>query len=139
MSILIIQGPGPASTRLDAHVAADLWRTAWRLNHELRFEACADIDALASRLRGPSAAASDFVMLEPGSLSSSSASSREALRAALEALRAPLVEVCARSGDALDFQLSARRQPVATIIIDGDPRSRFRVALCVALRRLAGL
>jgi len=137
MRILMLQGPGQASTQLDGEVAANLWRTAWRAGHALHFQANADIAALASSIRATAASQCGFILLDAGSWPSSSRESREDIRRALDELAAPVVEVCARSDHALEFPERASCRLVATIIIGTDALSRFRVALGIALRRLS--
>lgn len=137
MSILLLQGPGTDSSRLDGRTAAALWRRAQRCGHCLSCQACPSLDELVDSLRGRACAASDFVLLDPGDLHLAPARTLRCLHDALDDLAVPYVEVHGSSGQLLDLDLRTSRQPLATIAIAGDLGSSCMIAMGVAIRHLS--
>lgn len=135
MAIVVLQGPAAAPHRLGVDAACALWRVARAAGQVLSFRASASASAFAASLRQGIDARDAFVLVDPGDVAATADPAE--LRDALEALRVPYVEVHDRSAGVLDLSLRPDAMPLATIVINGDLASGYRIALGIALRRLA--
>jgi 3-dehydroquinate dehydratase-2 len=80
----------------------------------------------------------EFVLLDPGSLAPEMRAHPEAgLSKAIDDLRAPYIDVHDEFGDGLKCCAGLHKAPVATVIINGNIGSGYRIGLRLALRRLA--
>lgn len=135
MGILVVQGPATPSRRLGVEAASALWRIARAAGQALDFRASASASAFAASLRHAADARRSFVLVDPGDIDATIDPAE--LRDALQALRVPYVEVHDRSDRVLDLSLRPDAMPLATIVINNDLASGYRIALGVALRRIA--
>lgn len=62
-----------------------------------------------------------------------------ALRAALDALPAPYIEMAANDGDALDAHLHPQHAPTASVVCSSGQSDACRLSLAIAARRLQAM
>lgn len=129
MCILILRGP-----QSDAMPVAPLPLCAGR---DLRMLACAD---LASLIAGLQAAGGDadveLVLLDSGDLPLSERACATALRAAVDALPTPYIELHADAGQELEPWLHPQHAPLAVVITPHDASRAYAVSLGIAARCL---
>lgn len=138
VTILIVQGPhaiggfrgGALSTSLQA-----LARAAGRV---LSVCTCSDLRELVAHVRAAAGRDTEFMLLDPGDLAGEArAHPEEGLDDALDQLASPYVEVHDDSDDTLERAPGRRGAPLATIVINGDLETSYRIAMGIALRCLA--
>lgn len=79
----------------------------------------------------------EFVLLDPGDLSSQVRAHPEAgLNDALDKLSAPYIEVHEEFGAELEHGADFHKAPIATVIINGSIEIGYRIGLSIALRQL---
>jgi hypothetical protein len=134
MSILLIQGPGLAG---DAAVPPPVPQPLYA---RLDLAACDDLDALLACLTSERARCAELVLLESCELDQAQCvCCGPALRDALDALRAPYIELhdCAHQG--WEDWLQPRHAALAVVAIRNDRRARYAMALAIAQRACARL
>ncbi|MCC8626317.1 hypothetical protein [Xanthomonas vesicatoria] len=106
----------------------------------LRTLACADVDRLIAELH---AAASDaeveLVLLDSGDLPLSKRSCARALRAAVDALPTPYIELHTDSAQELEPWLHPQHAPLAVVIAPHDASRAYAMSLGIAARCLPSL
>lgn len=79
----------------------------------------------------------EFVLLDPGDLAAEVREHPEAgLVDALDQLPAPYIEVHEECGAELEHDAGFHKAPLATVIINGNIGSGYRIGLSIALRQL---
>lgn len=134
MNILILQGSHSASSGLSRQVLEDLRRASHAAGRTLKLCASTSIRAFIASIRRADPSTSDFVVIDPGDLARDDP---DALRDALESLTVPYAEVHDNSDTVLDLPLRPSALPIATIVINGDLSTSYRIAVGIALRRIA--
>jgi len=126
MSVLILQGPG-------AHAG-----TVPCAHHSTQRIRCADIGSLIHSLRAARDADIELVLLDSGAIGREQDRPHwPALRAAIDALPAPYIELHDNTADELQPWLHPQHQPLATVITPGDPARAYAMSVAIATRRLA--
>ncbi|MBT2118519.1 hypothetical protein KK141_20760 [Dyella sp. LX-66] len=92
---------------------------------------------LVGRIRELRADDTEFVVLDPGELAEQVRAQPDGLGEALDALPSPYIEIHDDSGAAMAPPGPARHAPLATIVINGDLPTSYRIAMGIALRQLA--
>ncbi|MCC5072223.1 hypothetical protein [Xanthomonas campestris] len=134
MCILILRGP-----QSDAMSVAPL-PLPLCAGRDLRTLACAD---LASLIAGLQAAGGDsdveLVLLDSGDLPLSERSCARALRAAVDALPTPYIELHTDAGQELEPWLHPQHAPLAVVITPHDASRAYAMSLGIAARCLPSL
>ncbi|MCC5068916.1 hypothetical protein LLE67_13875 [Xanthomonas campestris] len=134
MCILILRGP-----QSDAMPVAPL-PLPLCAGRDLRMLACAD---LASLIAGLQAAGGDaeveLVLLDSGDLPLSERGCATALRAAVDALPTPYIELHADAGQELEPWLHPQHAPLAVVITPHDAPRAYAMSLGIAARCLPAL
>jgi len=132
MSVLILQGPRdrPAGDRpLPAPCAG----------HATQVVRCTDLGALIAGLHAARHVDTELVLLDSGHVHGAEHRAQwPALRAALDDLTAPYIEVHADPADELQPWLQPSHLPIATIIAAGDRGRAYALSSAIAARRLHG-
>lgn len=132
MSVLILQGPG-ARPHGDAPLSPV--SCGGRATQVIR---CADIEALIAGLRAARHVDTELVLLDSGAICGAEHRTRwPALRAALDALAAPYIELHDAAADELAPWVHPNHPPIATIITPGDRARAYALSAAIAARRLA--
>ncbi|WP_045729232.1 MULTISPECIES: hypothetical protein [unclassified Xanthomonas] len=132
MSILLIQGP-----HRDAPAIAAAQRLAASHAAHVVPVACADAAQIVARLQQGAHDETELVLLDSGELPAADlADHAPQLRAALDALGHPYIEVHDASAQALEPLLQPRHAPLLTVIANGALADSYAIALGVATRRL---
>ncbi|KRG46080.1 hypothetical protein ARC20_06685 [Stenotrophomonas panacihumi] len=132
MSVLILQGPSdrPAG---DAPLPAPCAGHATQVVH------CADIGGLIAGLHAARHLDTELVLLDSGHIHGAEHRAQwSALRAALDGLAAPYIEVHDDPADELQPWLRPNHLPIATIITAGDRGRAYALSSAIAARRLDG-
>lgn len=137
MSIVIVHGAHPGAGPLGAEFYAGLCRLAASVGRHLDVRPCASLREFVAQLGRARKDEAEFVLIDPGELTPQALAHPEALREALDALPSAYIEVHDASASTLDERLHAHAPPMATIVINGDLAASYRLALGIALRRLA--
>ncbi|WP_115529500.1 hypothetical protein [Xanthomonas campestris] len=136
MCILILRGPQSDAMPV-APLPLPLPLCAGR---DLRMLACAD---LASLIAGLQAAGGDaeveLVLLDSGDLPLSERGCATALRAAVDALPTPYIELHADAGQELEPWLHPQHAPLAVVITPHDAPRAYAMSLGIAARCLPAL
>ncbi|MGH8053816.1 MAG: hypothetical protein ACREP4_07835 [Stenotrophomonas sp.] len=130
MTILLIRHthhtPVPDALPLPAQVAG----------HALTCEQCDSLPALVRCLQHAHRSQPAWVLIEAGAANDQQwAAHGPALCAALDALRAPYIEIARSDADALDTHLHPQHAP-AVLICGSEPEHACRLSLAIAARRL---
>lgn len=140
MTILIIQGPHPTQSRLGGELLQSLQQRVCAAGRTLELCYCLNLREFVARVRTARSRTTEFALLDPGALADEAQAHPDAeLRAALDELTAPYIEVHDGSSTALEPKLHPHNAPLATVIINGDLATSYRIALGIALRRLTML
>lgn len=132
MSILVIQGP-----HRDAPAIAVAQHLAGVSGARLVPVACADAAQIVARLQQGAHDETELVLLDSGELPAAELADHGAhLRAALDALGHPYIEVHDASAQALEPLLHPRHAPLLTVIANGALADSYAIALGVAARHL---
>jgi 3-dehydroquinate dehydratase-2 len=139
VTILILQGPHATGGFRGADVSTSLQATAQAAGRSLSVCTCSELRELVAHVRAASGQDTEFMLLDPGDLTEDArAHPEEGLEDALSQLVSPYVEVHDDSGATLESIDGSRRSgPLATIVIHGDLAASYRIAMGIALRRLA--
>ncbi|MCS3748060.1 hypothetical protein FHY18_003688 [Xanthomonas arboricola] len=133
MCILILQGPQADP----AHWAPMHAEYAGRV---LRTLACADVDSLIAGLQAAGGDADvELVLLDSGDLPLSERSCARALRAAVDALPTPYIELHTDAGQELEPWLHPQHAPLAVVIAPHDASRAYAMSLGIAARCLPSL
>lgn len=127
MSVLILQGPGAER------------RAPCCAGHDVQLVRCSDLGSLIAGLRAAQQADTEMVLLDSGALDPDAHRAQwPALRAALDDLHAPYIELHADPGDELESWLHPQHLPIATVITPGDHDRAYAMSVAIASRRLDG-
>lgn len=138
MTILIVQGPHVTAGCLGSDLSASLHSLARAAGRVLSVCTCSDLRELVSHIRAAQGNDTEFMLLDPGDLAEAArVHPEEGLDEALEQLASPYVEVHDDSGAAQERPDGRRGAPLATIVINGDLETSYRIAMGIALRSLA--
>lgn len=137
MTILIVQGPHAAGHAVGSDFVVALQRAVQAAGHTLDVCQCRGLPDLVGRIRSLRAADTEFVVLDPGELAGQARAQRDGLDEALDTLPSPYIEIHDDSAAALAPSGCARHAPLATIVINGDLSTSYRIAMGIALRQLA--
>lgn len=133
MSVLILQGPGepPGDASLPPAICA---------GHATQRVRCADIASLIAGLHAARQVDTELVLLDSGAICGAEHRAHwPALRAALDALPAPYIEVHDTAADELQPWLQPHHLPIATIIDAGDRARAYALSAAIATRHLDGV
>ncbi|MDG2525390.1 hypothetical protein P6166_08490 [Stenotrophomonas sp. HITSZ_GD] len=132
MSVLILQGP---SDRAGGEVPLP----APCAGHPTQLIRCANIGGLIAGLRAARRVDTALVLLDSGHISAAEDRAQwPALRAALDDLAVPYIEVHDDPADELQPWLQPHHLPIATIIAAGDRGRAYALSSAIAARRLHG-
>jgi 3-dehydroquinate dehydratase-2 len=138
MTILIVQGPHAEGRAVGGEFVAALRRAVQAAGHSLAVCECGGVHDLVSSIRALRNGDVEFVVLDPGELADPlRAQPDTGLDEALDDLPSPYIDIHDDSGAALASPGAARHAPVATIVINGDLSTSYRIAMGIALRQLA--
>ncbi|KAB7768453.1 hypothetical protein [Xanthomonas maliensis] len=130
MCILILQGPQAETAALPA-VASECAGRA------LRTQACADVATLIAGLHAAGDDAEvELVVLDSGDLPLSERSCASALRAAVDALPTPYIELHTDAAQELEPWLHPQHAPLAVVITPHDAERAYAMSLGIAARCL---
>lgn len=140
MSVLVIQGPHraaptdvPASPR-DFDLLAEKVRKAGRVMEVLRCASAAGMVRCLTQARAPRV---DIVLLDGGELDAlDCARHQRPLRAALDQLTVPYIELHDDAGRDLESRVRPTHCALAVIVMSHDLARSYAVGLGIALRRL---
>lgn len=132
MSVLILQGPSDRP-------AGDAPLPAPCAGHATQVVRCADIGGLIAGLHAARHVDTELVLLDSGHIHGAEHRAQwPALRAALDGLAAPYIEVHDDPADELQPWLQPNHLPIATIITAGDRGRAYALSSAIAARRLDG-
>lgn len=137
MSILIVQGPHAEGHAVGGDFVAALQRVVQAAGHTLAVRQCGGLKDLVGHIRALRADETEFVVLDPGELAQQVRAQPDSLGEALDALPSPYIEIHDDSGAAMAPSGPVRHAPLATIVINGDLSTSYRIAMGIALRQLA--
>lgn len=134
---MIVQGPHTPASSLSQELLRQLKQLAWAAGRTVEVCTCMGLRELVARVRTARPHNTEFMVIAPGTLAQQSQLHPEAgLGDALDALNMPYVEV--QDGDAsLDVGNPSHHGPLATVVVNGDARISYSIALNIALKRLA--
>ncbi|KQR12498.1 MULTISPECIES: hypothetical protein [Xanthomonas] len=134
MCILILQGPQVDLAQALPVMAPECGGRA------LRTVACADVDSLIASLQLAGGDAEvELVLLDSGDLPLSERSCARALRAAVDALPTPYIELHADAAQELEPWLHPQHAPLAVVIAPHDAPRAYAMSLGIAARYLPSL
>ena len=140
MTIMILRGPHPTGNPFNGELLRSLQQLAREAGRIVEVCACNGLREFIAGLRMASAQSPEFVLLDPGEIAREAQVHPEAgLHDALDALAAPYIEVHDDSDTAIGPGPCQGGAPLATIIINGDLSTSYRIALGIALRQLRPL
>lgn len=140
MTIMILQGPHPAANSFSGEMLQSLQQLAREAGRMLEICTCTGLREFVAGVRVARSRPPEFMLLDPGAIAQESRAHPEAgLQDALNELTAPYIEVHDDSDTALDAGLNQRNAPLATIVINGDLSTSYRIAMGIALRQLGTL
>jgi len=127
MTILLIRQASPDPLPIPAQLAG----------HAIHCEHCATLPALVQCLREATRSAPEWVLIETAATAPTQwAEHGVALRAALDALPAPYIEMAANDDDGLDAHLHPQHAPAARVVCSSGRDDACRLSLAIAERRL---
>ncbi|MGC1551103.1 MAG: type II 3-dehydroquinate dehydratase [Rhodanobacter sp.] len=133
---MIVQGPHPVADLLSGELLRSLQQLARTAGRTLEVCSCSGLRELVAHVRAARSRATEFMLLDPGELGQQVQAHPEAgLHDALDELTAPYIEVHDDSDATLEPGTCSHCAPLATIIINGDLATSYRIALGIALRR----
>jgi 3-dehydroquinate dehydratase II len=136
LSIVIIQGPH-ASRPANAELPSKLQQLASAAGQTLEWLPCSGLRDLVEHVRSMKRRTSAFMLLDPGDLGPQALAHPEAgLCDALDETDTPYIEVHDDADSELGIQTGLHHAPMATVIINGDLSSSYRIGLGIALRQL---
>lgn len=134
---MIVQGPHIHAPSLSRELLGHLKQLALAAGRTVEVCTCTGLREFVARVRTARPQSTEFMLLAPGALAQQSQLNPEAgLGEALDALGMPYIQV--QDGDAsLDANGSSHHGPLATIVLNGDVRTSYRIALGIALKQLS--
>ena len=127
MTILMIRQASPEPLPVPVELAG----------HAVCCADCTTLPALLQCLQEAQASRSDWLLIEAASAEAAQwAAHGPALRAALEALPMPYIEMAANDDDGLDAHLHPQHAPVARVVCSSGRVDACRLSLAIAERRL---
>ncbi|WP_266180424.1 hypothetical protein [Dyella humicola] len=140
MTIMILRGPHPTGNSFNGELLRSLQQLAREAGRIVEVCACTGLRDFIAGLRVARTQTPEFVLLDPGDIALEAQAHPEAgLHDALDELTAPYIEVHDDSDTAIGSGSCHRGAPLATIIINGDLSTSYRIALGIALRQLGTL
>lgn len=137
MTIMIVQGPHRHAGSLSRDLLNHLKQLALAAGRTVEVCTCVGLREFVARLRTARPQHTEFMLLAPGTLAQQSQIHPEAgLSDALEALNMPYVEVQDDEASLRTHDYS-HHGPLATVVINGDVRASYHIALGIALKRLS--
>ena len=138
MSILIVHGPHTRSSSLSQELQQQLQQQAHEAGRALELRTCDDLQDFVVQVCAAESRNTEFMLLDPGDLAPQVHAHPEAdLAGALDNLGAPYIEIHEKFGSAWERGAGSRHVPVATVIINGNIGSGYRIGLGIALRQLS--
>ncbi|GLQ90210.1 hypothetical protein GCM10007898_37850 [Dyella flagellata] len=134
---MIVQGPHAQASSLSRELLGQLKQLALAAGRTVEVCTCVGLREFVARVRTARPHSTEFMVLAPGTLAQQSRLHPEAgLGDALGALGMPYVEV--QDGESLPEQANSfEHGPLATVVVNGDARTSYSIALGIALKRLA--
>ncbi|CAN7410482.1 hypothetical protein LJR143_002380 [Pseudoxanthomonas sp. LjRoot143] len=139
MSILILRGPHAAIPPFSASSHTfyrPLRERARAAGQALHCRAFASVRELIAGLRRARRERTDLLLLDIGDLALRDTAQATALRAALDDLPSPYIEVHDDAAHALEPRVQPQHAPLVTVILRDDLSRAYAMALAIALRRL---
>jgi 3-dehydroquinate dehydratase-2 len=137
VSILIVHGPHTSSNSLPHELQQQLQQQAVAAGCTLELRGCSNLSHFVGQVCAAGADSTEFVLLDPGDLASQVREHPEAgLIDALDQLGAPYIEVHEEFDAELEHDAGFHKAPLATVIINGNIGSGYRIGLSIALRQL---
>lgn len=137
MSILIVHGPHTSSSSLTQELQQQLQQQAHDAGRALELRTCDDLRDFVVQVCAAKSGTTEFMLLDPGDLAPQVHAHPEAdLAGALDKLGAPYIEIHEKFGATWQRGAGSRHVPVATVIINGNIGSGYRIGLGIALRQL---
>ncbi len=137
MSILIVHGPHTSSSSLTQELQRELQQQADAAGRTLELRACGDLNDLVVEVCAAKSDTTEFVLLDPGDLVGQIRAHPEVgFTDALDKLYVPYIEVHDEFGTELQHGAGFHNSPIATVIINGNIGSGYRIGLSIALRQL---
>ncbi|WDI93872.1 hypothetical protein [Xanthomonas campestris] len=134
MCILILRGPQANPAQSLPVMSPECGGRA------LRTVVCADVESLIASLQLAGGDAEvELVLLDSGDLPLSERTCATALRAAVDALPTPYIELHADAGQELEPWLHPQHAPLAVVITPHDAPRAYAMSLGIAARCLPGL
>jgi 3-dehydroquinate dehydratase II len=137
LTIMIIQGPHAPARSISGEILGHLQQLAHAAGRTLELCSCGGLREFVARVRAVQSHHTEFMLLDPGDLAQQVNEHPESgLREALDNLAAPYIEVHDDSDDTLVPRDGWHNAPAATVIIQGDLATSYRIGLGIALRQL---
>lgn len=134
---MIVHGPHPSGHSLPQELQQQLQQQAGAAGCTLELRGCKDLSHFVGQVCAAGSDSTEFVLLDPGDLASEVREHPEAgLVDALDQLGAPYIEVHEEIGAELEHDAGSHKAPLATVIINGNIGSGYRIGLSIALRQL---
>jgi 3-dehydroquinate dehydratase II len=137
VSILIVHGPHTTSSSFTQELKRELQQQADAAGRKLELRACGDLQGLVVEVCAAKSDATEFMLLDPGDLVAQIRAHPEVgFTDALDKLYVPYIEVHEEFGAELQHGTGFHNSPIATVIINGNIGSGYRIGLGLALRQL---
>ena len=137
MSIVIVRGPHGRGPSLPAELFNHLRQQALQAGRTLELRACGALRDFVEQVGAARSEVTEFVLLDPGDLAPEMRAHPEAgLSEAIDDLRVPYIDVHDEFGDERACCAGLHKPPTATVIINGNIGSGYRIGLRLALRHL---
>jgi 3-dehydroquinate dehydratase II len=137
VSILLVHGPHTTSRSLTQELQRELQQQADAAGRTLELRACGDLKDLVVEVCAAKSDTTEFVLLDPGDLLKQIRAHPEVgFTDALDKLYIPYIEVHEAFGAELRHGAGFHNSPIATVIINGNIGSGYRIGLGLALRQL---
>jgi 3-dehydroquinate dehydratase II len=135
VTIAIIQGPSASAGVLGTDLLADLQRVARAAGQTLIVFTCSGLKELVANIRAARLSQDNVMLLAPGDLAQQAEEHpEEGLDDALDQLSKPYIEVHADSDATLGRTHGPHKPAPASVCINGDLATSYRIALGIALR-----
>lgn len=135
MTIAIIQGPSARVGMVGADLLTDLQRVARAAGQTLVVLTCSGLKELVVTIRAIRQSQDNVMLLAPGDLAQQAEDHpEEGLDDALDELPRPYIEIHTDSDATLGRTHGPHRPAPATVCINGDLATSYRIALGIALR-----
>lgn len=136
MSIVIVHGPHTGGHPLPRLLQQQLEEQAGAAGHALELRGCSNLGHLVGEVCAASNDSTEYMLLDPGELAAQLREHPEAGLVDADRLGAPYIEVHETFGVELEHDADCHKAPVATVIINGNLGSGYRIGLGIALRQL---